>query len=129
MQNLKSLYKKTKEKFDSLEKELVDCYVSFLRKIAKYYLLQGRRVFFKENNFVHWGEGNFGWLIIEGTEDIYDVFGDYISEVEFEPKISGKTIMGYTEIKEENLKDIKYEIKGLIFPRFHGHKVKLGCHS
>lgn len=111
MQNLKSLYKETKEKFDSLEKEMVDCYIGFLRKVAKFYLQQGRKVFFKENYFVHWGEGNFGWLVIEGTEDIYDVFGDYISEIQFEPKIGKEILRDYMEIKEQNLEDIKYVIR------------------
>ncbi|MBU4320631.1 MAG: hypothetical protein Q8N12_02780 [Thermodesulfovibrionales bacterium] len=111
MQHLKSLWKKTKTRFDSLEKELVDCYIVFLREVAKYYLQQGRRVFFRENNVVHWGEGNFGWLVIEGKEETDEVFGEYISEIKFEPKINEKTIKGYTEIKEDNLEDIRYEIR------------------
>lgn len=110
MQNLKSQWKKTKTKFDRLKKELVDCYISFLREEAKYYLQQGRRVFFRENNVVHWGEGIFGWLIIEGKEESDEVFGDYISEVQFKPKISKEIIKSYTEIKEKNLKGIRYEI-------------------
>lgn len=108
MQNFKSLWKKTKTRFDSLEKELVDCYIVFLREVATYYLQQGRRVFFRENNVVHWGEGNFGWLVIEGNED--EVFGEYISEIQFKPKISKEIIKGYTEIKEKNLEDIRYGI-------------------
>ena len=35
---LKSLWKETKEKFDQLEKSLVDCYIAFLREVAKVYL-------------------------------------------------------------------------------------------
>jgi hypothetical protein len=108
MQNLKSLWKKTRRRFDDLGKEIVDCYVSFLREVAKYYLQQGRRVFFQENRVVHWGEGNFGWLIIEGKEEVNEVFGEYISEIQFEPKISKEILKGYTEIKKKNLKDIKY---------------------
>ncbi len=111
MQNLKSLYKETKEKFDSLEKEMVDCYIGFLRKVAKFYLQKGRRVFFEENRFVHWGEGNFGWLIIEGEEETDEVFGEYISEIKFEPKIRKETLDSYIEITEDNLNDIKYVIR------------------
>jgi len=81
-----------------------------LREVAKYYLLQGRRVFFRENNVVHWGEGNFGWLIIEGSEETDEVFGEYISEIKFEPKISKETIKSYTEITKDNIDDIKYGI-------------------
>ena len=110
MKNLRSLWKKSKTRFDGLEKEIIDCYIAFLREVAKYYLQQGRKVFFKENNVVHWGEGNFGWLVIEGKEDADEVFGNYISEIQFEPKISREIIKSYTEIMEKNLKDIKYGI-------------------
>ncbi len=97
MQNLKALYNETKERFNSLEAELTECYVSFLREVARYYLQKGRRVFFSENQFVHWGEGNFGWLVIEGKEETDEVFGEYISEIKFEPKINEKTIKGYLD--------------------------------
>jgi len=110
MQHLKSLWKKTKTRFDSLEKKLIDCYIAFLREVAKFYLQKGRRVFFEENRFVHWGEGNFGWLVIEGNEEEDEVFGEYISEIQFKPKISKEIIKGYTEIKEKNLEDIRYGI-------------------
>ncbi|MEW6607726.1 MAG: type II toxin-antitoxin system VapC family toxin [bacterium] len=105
---IKSLWEQTKERFESLERELVNCYISFLREVAKYYLQQGRRVFFSENRVVHWGEGDFGRLVIEGEEETDEVFGNYISEIRFEPTISKKIIEGYEEIKEKNLKDIKY---------------------
>lgn len=110
MKELESFWKETKEQFDKLEKSLVDCYIGFLREVAKVYLQQGRRVFFRENRVVHWGEGNFGTLVIEGNEEVDEVFGDYISEIRFEPKINEKVIKGYAEIKEENLEDIKYEL-------------------
>ncbi|MBI3814678.1 MAG: hypothetical protein HY279_09490, partial [Nitrospinae bacterium] len=64
-----------------LEESLIDCYITFLRKVARFYLGSGRRVFFRENTVVHWGEGNFGSLIIEGKEDASEVFGEYISEI------------------------------------------------
>lgn len=108
MKELESLWKGTKEQFDRLEKSLVDCYIDFLRKVAKSYLQQGRRVFFKENRVVHWGEWNFGTLIIEGIEEVEEVFGDYISEIRFEPELSDKVVNGYVEITEENLENIKY---------------------
>ncbi|MGQ9632247.1 MAG: hypothetical protein ACUVXI_18320 [bacterium] len=110
MKSLESLWKKTKDRFDKLEKSLIDCYIGFLREVAKVYLQQGRKVFFRENRVVHWGEGNFGTLVIEGNEEVDEVFGDYISEIHFEPEISEKVIRGYVEIKRENLEDIKYEL-------------------
>ena len=110
MHKLKSLWKVTKAEFDGRERELVDRYISFLREVAVFYLKQNRRVFFQENNVVHWGEGNFGWLIIEGKEEVNEVFGEYISEIQFKPKINKEIIKGYTEIKEKNLEDIRYGI-------------------
>src|SRR4030042_2457713 len=105
MKALESLWYETKVNFDKLERELINCYISFLREVAKIYLQQGRKVFFRENRVVHWGEGNFGTLIIEGDEEVREVFEDYISEIHFEPEISEKIIKGYVEIKEENLED------------------------
>ncbi len=108
MKALESLWKDTKERFDKVEESLVDCYIAFLREVAKIYLEQNRRVFFRENRVVHWGEGNFGSLIIEGDEEVREVFGDYISEIRFEHEINEKVTKGYLEIKENNLEKIKY---------------------
>ncbi|GFP31879.1 hypothetical protein HKBW3S42_00185 [Candidatus Hakubella thermalkaliphila] len=44
MKELESLWKETKEKFDQLEKSLVDCYIAFLREVARVYLQQSRRM-------------------------------------------------------------------------------------
>lgn len=60
MKELKPLWSDTKKKFNKLEQSLVDCYIAFLRQVADVYLKQGRRVFFRENRVVHWGEGNLG---------------------------------------------------------------------
>ena len=89
---------------------LVDCYIAFLRQMAKMYLQQGRRVFFRENRVVHWGEGNFGRLLIEGKEDPSEVFDDYISEIVFEREINEQIVKGYVEITEGNLHEIKYRL-------------------
>ncbi len=101
---------RTKKEVNGLERKLIDTYISFLRQVAITYLKMGRRVFFSENRVVHWGEWNFGTLVIEGNEGVDEVFGDYISEVRFESEFNG-TIKGeYTEIKEENIEDIRYEL-------------------
>jgi hypothetical protein len=110
MKPLKSLWQETKQKFDKLEKALVDNYIAFLREVARINIEHNRRVFFQENQFVHWGEWNFGSLLIEGDEEVDAVFGDYISEIRFEPEINGKTTEGYIEIKKENIEDIRYQI-------------------
>jgi len=49
-------------------------------------------------------------LLFEGNEEVGEVFGDYISEIRFEPEISEKVTKGYLEIKEENLENIRYQI-------------------
>ncbi|MDY6861729.1 MAG: hypothetical protein SV062_01935 [Thermodesulfobacteriota bacterium] len=110
MKSPESLWKETKQHFDRLERSLIDCYINFLREVAKSYLKEKRRVFFRENQIVHWGEWNFGCLIIEGNEYVGEVFGDYISEIRFEPNISNKVKEEYIEIKEENVGDIRYKI-------------------
>ncbi len=110
MKVLEYLWKDTKDRFDKIEKSLVDCYVAFLRKVVRVYLEQSRRVFFRENRIVHWGEWNFGTLVIEGDEEVDEVFGDYISEIRFEPEISEKATKGYLQIKEDNLENIRYQI-------------------
>ncbi|MCK4403477.1 MAG: hypothetical protein KAW02_00175 [candidate division Zixibacteria bacterium] len=110
MKALESLWKETKVRFDELEKALIDCYITFMREVAKIYLEQGRKVFFKENRIVHWGEWNFGTLLIEGDEKVSEVFGDHISEIRFEPEIGEEVIKGYAEIRKENLQDIRYRL-------------------
>ena len=110
VQPLESLWKKTKQRFDKVEKSLADDYIAFLREVARIYLEQSRRIFFRENRVVHWGEWNFGSLLIEGDEEVDAVFGDYISEIHFAPKINGKITEDYIEIKKENIEDIRYQI-------------------
>lgn len=93
---LKDLWAKTDARVRSLEQEIVDTFINFLREVAKHYLQQGRLVYFRENTVVHYGEGRFGKLTIEGNEDVCDVFGDYIYEVNFEPDVSTLAQQGYT---------------------------------
>ena len=69
---------------------------------------QGRRVFFEENRIVHWGAYQFGQLLIETDDDIYEIFDDYIGEIRFEPIIDEEMKEGFLEIKLENIEDIKY---------------------
>jgi hypothetical protein len=109
-EDLKTIWNETQKNFNALEGALVDCYITFLRRVAKYYLDSGRRVFFRENVWVHWGEGNFGYLLIEGNEETDDVFGDYIMEIRFTSKLDGETLREYKEINYENLGEIRYRI-------------------
>jgi len=108
--DLKELWGRTKDATDKLEARVVETYMAFLREVALYYLRQGRRVLFRENRVVHYGEGGFGSLIIEGDEDVMDVFGDYIMEIRFESEIEKYSRRGHVEIKAENIGEIRYKL-------------------
>lgn len=111
MKSLKDFWKETEKFLEKHEQEIVDKLIHFLREVAKVYLKEGRKVFFHENKVVHYGEGGFGTLLIEGEEDEFDVFGDYISDIRFEHKIDEEYIRrGYIEIKENNIGAIKYAL-------------------
>lgn len=109
MNELKRLWKETEEFVHSHEREIAKKYIHFLREVAKHYILKSKKVFFRENRVVHYGEGGFGWMIIECDDDEYEVFGTHIPEIRFKQKVTEKDIIGI-EIKEENLDAIKYEI-------------------
>jgi len=80
------------------------------RKIV--FLKKKRRVFFKENRIVHWGEWDFGSLLIQGSEDVEDVFGDYVSEIRFEPEAEKSAKKeGYIEVYLENIDIIHYDLE------------------
>ena len=84
---MKGLWEKTKVCHNEFEKKIVENYINFLCEVAVHYLKESGPVFFKENRIVHWGERNFGSLLIQGSEDVSDVFGDHISEIIFEPEV------------------------------------------
>jgi hypothetical protein len=110
MKELKEIWEETKKFVDKREKEIVEKYINFLREVARAYIKKGKRVFFKENRVVHYGEGGFGWMVIESEDDTYEVFGDYIPEIRFEIQIKEREERNYTEIRKENLEEIKYEV-------------------
>jgi hypothetical protein len=107
---MKSLWEETKEFVDKREKEIAEKYINFLREVARAYIKKGKRVFFRENRVVHYGEGGFGWMVIECEDDPYEIFGDLVLEIRFEAQISKREERNYVEIREENLEDIKYKI-------------------
>jgi len=108
--DIKALWKETRELVHSREKEIVEKYVHFLREVARHYISKGKRVFFRENRVVHYGEGGFGWLTIECDDDAYEVFGDYVSDISLVQKLSEWDMKRSIEITEENVEAIKYEI-------------------
>ncbi|MFQ6052399.1 MAG: hypothetical protein ACE5K4_12015 [Candidatus Hydrothermarchaeota archaeon] len=111
---LRTLWQKTKLCHNKLEKNIVENYINFLRQVAIHYLKKKKRVFFKENRIVHWGEWNFGSLLIQGSEDVSDVFGDHISEIRFEPEVDKFTKKeDYIEVHPENIDIIHYQVDEL----------------
>lgn len=95
---------------DKREKEIAEKYINFLREVARAYIKKGKRVFFRENRVVHYGEGGFGWMVIESEDDPYEISGDHVLEIRFEAKIREREEKNYTKIQEENWGDIKYKI-------------------
>ena len=110
MSDFIKLWEETKGFVYSYEKEITKKYIHFLRGVARHYISRGKRVFFRENRVVHYGEGGFGWMVIESDDDGFEVFGEHILEIRFEHELNEKDIRGYIEIKKENLEDIKYKI-------------------
>jgi len=110
MKELKALWEETREFVDKREKEITEKYIDFLREVARAYIKKGKRVFFRENRVVHYGEGGFGWMVIESEDDPYEVFGDHVLEIRFETQINEREERNYVEIKEKNVEEIKYEI-------------------
>jgi hypothetical protein len=110
MSDLQKLWKETEEFVHSSEREIAKKYMHFLKEVARHYISKGKRVFFRENRVVHYGEGGFGWLLIECDDDEHEVFGEHILEIRFKPKADERDIRGYKEIREESLEEIKYEI-------------------
>jgi len=102
MIDCKALWKETRELVHSRENEIAEKYVHFLREVARHYISKGKKVFFRENRVVHYGEGGFGWLTIECDDDEYEAFGDYVSAISFVQKLSERDIRGSIEITEEN---------------------------
>lgn len=110
MSDFERLWKETRELVDCHEKEIAEKYIHFLRGVARHYISKGKRVFFRENRVVHYGEGGFGWMVIESDDDEYEIFGAHVLEIRFEDEVDEKDIRGYTEIGNENLEDIKHGI-------------------
>ncbi len=49
---------------DGHERALVDAYLGFLRHVAQTCIESGWRIWFRQNQWTHWGEGGFGSLSI-----------------------------------------------------------------
>lgn len=110
MVDLKKLREETKEFVHLHEQQIADKYINFLREVAKHYISKDKRVFFRENRVVHYGEGGFGNLLVECGDDEYTVFGAPIQEIEFKGKLTERDLRGYSQITMQNLENIKYRV-------------------
>ena len=105
---LEEEWKKTRVVLDKQEKVLVETYLRFLRRVAKACLERGWRVWFRPNQWVHWGEGGFGSLSILLPTDEPEPLVDLPGEIRFLRELSDKDRRG-EEITLATLDRITYE--------------------
>ena len=107
---LEKNWKRSYQILNQKEKAFVDTYLDFLRSVARACLKVGWRVWFRQNQVVHWGEGGFGHLsiFIPGRRKA-NAFCDLPAEVEFITKPSNKRSLG-EEITLITLDRITYEL-------------------
>lgn len=105
---LEEEWKETRVVLDKQEKVLVETYLRFLRRVAKACLEAGWRVWFRPNQWVHWGEGGFGSLSILLPTDEPEPLVDLPGEIRFFRDLSDKDRRG-EEITLATVDRITYE--------------------
>lgn len=108
IQRLEEEWKEVRVALDKQEKTLVETYLRFLRRVAKACLERGWRVWFRPNQWVHWGEGGFGSLSILLPAGEPELLPDLPGEIEFLTDLSDKQRLG-EEITLATLDQIAYE--------------------
>jgi len=108
IQRLEEEWKETRVVLDRQEKVLVETYLRFLRRVAKACLERDWRVWFRPNQWVHWGEGGFGSLSILLPTDEPEPLADLPVEIRFLRELSDKDRRG-EEITLATLDRITYE--------------------
>ena len=108
IQRLEEEWKETRVVLDRQEKVLVETYLRFLRRVAKACLERGWRVWFRPNQWVHWGEGGFGSLSILLPTDEPEPLVDLPGEIRFFRDLSDKDRRG-EEITLATVDRITYE--------------------
>jgi len=108
IQRLEEEWKETRVVLDRQEKVLVETYLRFLRRVAKACLERDWRVWFRPNQWVHWGEGGFGNLSILLPTDEPEPLADLPVEIRFLRELSDKDRRG-EEITLATLDRITYE--------------------
>jgi len=108
IQRLEEEWKETRVVLDRQEKVLVETYLRFLRRVAKACLEASWRVWFRPNQWVHWGEGGFGSLSILLPTDEPEPLVDLPGEIRFFRDLSDKDRRG-EEITLATVDRITYE--------------------
>ena len=83
IQHLEREWKEACLVLDNQERVLVETYVGFLRHVARTCLEKDSRVWFRPNQWTHWGEGGFGSLSILLPEGEQKPLTSLPSEIRF----------------------------------------------
>ena len=93
IQRLEGEWKEVCLVLDEQERVLVETYLGFLRRVARTCLERGSRVWFRSNQWTHWGEGGFGSLSILLSEGEQKPLASLPSEIRFLTDLpEGKTL-------------------------------------
>jgi hypothetical protein len=108
LQRLEKEWKEVCGTLDEREKALVNTYIRFLRHIAHVCLEKGWRVWFRPNQWTHWGEGGFGSLLISLPAGEPEPHVDLPSEIQFLTELSDIKKLG-EEVTSTTLDRISYQ--------------------
>ena len=108
IQRFEEEWKEVRLALDKQEKALVETYLRFLRRVAKVCLERGWRVWFRPNQWVHWGEGGFGTLSVLLPAEQSEPLPNLPGEIRFLRNLSGKD-RGGEEITLATLDRITYQ--------------------
>jgi hypothetical protein len=108
LQRLEKEWKEVCGTLDEQEKVLISTYIGFLRQIAHTCLEKGRQVWFRPNQWTHWGEGGFGSLSILLPAGESEPQADLPSEIQFLTELPDTKNLG-EEITSTTLDRISYE--------------------
>ncbi len=93
IQRLEGEWKEVCRALDERERALLETYLGFLQGVAHACLEKGWRVWFRPNQWTHWGEGGFGSLSILLSEGEQKLLASLPSEIRFlTDLLEGKTL-------------------------------------
>ena len=108
IQRLEEGWKAVCTTLDKQERALVETYVGFLRHVARTCLEKGWRVWFRPNQWTHWGEGGFGSLSVLLPKGELEPQANLPAEIQFLTDLPGSQKLG-EEITLATLDQITYQ--------------------